>query len=439
MFGENVKLKVRQLLKQEMVYSSFYSAIATLIKIGTAFFLSKIVAVYVGPKGLGLIGQLTNFVTVTLVFAGGGFTNGIVKYIAQYKQFAQTKLGQLISTCFTVSVYSGLVIGAILFATSFFLSGLILGSDQYGSVFRVFGATVVFYSLNNFFLSLANGYKDYKRYNFINSLGSVIGLALSFLLMRIWGINGALLATVTNQSVIFFINYFFVIRKAEWFDLQFLRLKISTTEIRALSRYLLMAVVAAVCAPIAQMCVRWQISRDFSLSHAGIWEAVNRISNLYLMFITISLTTYYLPKLSETAEPRALKQEIVKVYKFIMPLVIICSASIYLCRHLIIRILFTDEFGEAESLFAFQNLGDVLKISSWLLAFLLVAKGKHKLYIFSEVFFNLTFVLLSILCLRYGGFRYVSLAYTINYLLYGIYMFLVVKFFILKAPLAGQS
>lgn len=429
--GFNLISRLKEFLKQELVYSSFYSAIATFIRIGTAFLMSKIVAIYVGPRGLGLMGQLSNFVTVTLVFAGGGFSNGIVKYIAQYRINERENLKKLISTCFSICIGCGLLVGSILFLFAIQFSNLILGDTQYSSIFQIFGCTVVFYSLNTLFLSLANGHKDYKLYNFINGLGSIIGLGISYILIRLMGVMGALAATVVNQSVIFVFNFYFI-RKAIWFQRSYFQLQVQKREFRSLIKYLLMAIVSSVCTPITQMIIRKYVSNHFSLEEAGIWEAINRISSLYLMFFTTSLITYYLPKLSEIVIVSELKEEIKRVYKIIMPIVIVCSLTIFLSRSLIIKILFTSDFMQAEPLFGFQMIGDVIKITSWLLSILLVAKGKYSIYIISEILFNASFVVFSIWAMKIGGFKMITLGYAINYMLYGLYIFFITRKYILK-------
>jgi len=47
--------------------TSFFVAISTGIKIITLFIISKMIAIYVGPAGLAIIGQLQNFVSIVLL------------------------------------------------------------------------------------------------------------------------------------------------------------------------------------------------------------------------------------------------------------------------------------------------------------------------------------------------------------------------------------
>ena len=107
------------------------------------------------------------------------------------------------------------------------------------------------------------------------------------------------------------------------------------------------------------------------MTEAGWWEAMNRISNVYLMVITTSFSIYYLPRLSEIKEISELRYEIFKCYKVIIPILLSGLTLVYLLRHFVVMILFSPDFYPMESLFIWQLLGDFFKISSWLLAFLI--------------------------------------------------------------------
>ena len=68
----------------DLFKTSFWNGIATIIKIGTGLIINKIVAVYLGPAGVALIGQFANFTGMSNSIAGMGIGTGITKYIAEY-------------------------------------------------------------------------------------------------------------------------------------------------------------------------------------------------------------------------------------------------------------------------------------------------------------------------------------------------------------------
>ncbi|MCV5682737.1 O-antigen flippase, partial [Escherichia coli] len=70
-----------------------------------------------------------------------------------------------------------------------------------------------------------------------------------------------------------------------------------------------------------------------------------------------------------------LRKEILQGYKILLPIVIVCGLIIYLLRDFIIYLLFSDSFTPMKPLFTWQIIGDVFKIASWLLAYVMLAKA----------------------------------------------------------------
>ena len=75
-----------------------------------------------------------------------------------------------------------------------------------------------------------------------------------------------------------------------------------------------------------------------------------------------------------------------------------------------------------KELFLWQLLGDFFKIMSWILAFVMVVKSMTKKYIFTEIFFSISLVLLSYIYVIKYGVVGATVSYGINYFLYLIVM-----------------
>jgi len=110
-----------------------------------------------------------------------------------------------------------------------------------------------------------------------------------------------------------------------------------------------------------------------------------------------------------------------------MPLLVIISFTIYLLREFIVILLFSSDFQPMVNLFAWQLIGDTIKITSWLLGYVLLGKAMIKLIIFSELIFALTFYGLTILLSNMLGFEGVATAHALNYILYFIFVFIVLR------------
>ncbi len=417
-------LLIRKIGKADIVKVFSLTAISTLVRMLTGLISVKVVASIIGPLGVALLGQLNNFSSMVLTLSSGGINNGITKYIAEYKE-DNDKMTTFLSTALRITIICSLFTGLLIILFNSFLSRVIMLSPDYNYVFVIFGFTILFYALNMMLVSIINGLKEFRKYVKISIAGSIIGLFFTLVFVFTLGLPGALISAVTFQSVLFFVTLWMV-RKLPWFNWSFFREKLNIEVSKKYSRYTLMTIVTAATLPVSQILLRGYVISYISPIEAGWWEAMNRISGMYLMVITSSFSVYYLPRLSELSNNVELRHEIFKAYKVIIPMLIIGFTLIYVLRFFIIRVLFTPEFFPMEKLFIWQLLGDFFKILSWLLAFLMVAKSMTKAFVSTEIIFALTFVGMGFLFMHWNAVIGITQAYFINsvfYLLYMIFLF----------------
>ena len=104
-----------------------------------------------------------------------------------------------------------------------------------------------------------------------------------------------------------------------------------------------------------------------------------------MQFITASFTVYLLPTLTRLTEKRAVAREIARALRFVLPAVAAVSLTLWLLRDVAIRILFSAEFSAMSSLFAWQLVGDVLKVGAYVFGYLMVARAALRVYLLAEI------------------------------------------------------
>jgi len=385
----------------------------------------KVVSVLIGASGIALLGQLNSFSSIVMNLATGGINSGVTKYVAEDKEDSQ-KIRQYLSTAVKITLFCSFLVGLFLIIFNGFLSAIIMKSIEYRYVFIILGVTIFLYAINNLLFSIINGFKKFRLYVKISIANSIIGLVFTLSLVYFFGLKGAVIGAVTFQSIMLPVSLWMA-RKEIWMSIQFFKSKFSWMITKKYSHYTLMVFVTMATVPMAQLILRGYVITHISAVDAGWWEAMNRISNMYLMVITSSFGVYYLPRLSELKENFELRHEIYKTYKIILPILCAGFAVIYLLRLLIIKILFTPEFYPMQQLFIWQLAGDLFKIASWLVAYLMVAKSMTKTYIITEILTSVLFVGLSFLLIRFNGVVGITQAYMMNYFIYAIIMFVIFR------------
>ncbi len=403
-----------------LIKTSVLTAISTIIKVVVGFIINKIISIYIGPTGLAMIGQLQNFLNTLLTFSNGAITQGVVKYTAEYQDIELKS--KIFSTSVMISLICSSIISILLFLFNDYFAVLILKDIKYSSVFIVLAFTIFLFALNIILISILNGQKEIKKFILVSISSSIFSLIFtSFLIIKL-NLIGALYALVANQSVIFFVTLIFVI-KSRWFKFEYFSKGIDRDSLIKLGKFSLMAITSALMVPVSELIIRDYIGENLGWDSAGYWQGIMYISKMYLLVITTSLGIYYLPKLSEISNKEKLKKEILYGYKIIMPIVIVMALGIFLLKDLVIEIAFSEKFIEMRELFKWQLIGDIIKIASWLLAYLMLAKAMIKIFIISEVIFTISWVTFAILGVKYFGLIGVTYAFSLNYFIYLIFIF----------------
>lgn len=404
---------------------SSMTSVSTAVRMLTAFISTKVAAILIGPPGVALVGQLQNFSTIVMAIATGGINLGVTKYVAEYKNSKQ-KVRLFISTALRINLVLSAMVGILMIVFSSFLSYKLFHTYEYQLVLIIFGFTIILYALNTLLISILNGFKEFKKFVIINIAASLTGLVFSVSLIFLLGILGALISVVTYQSIVVVVTII-MLTKTEWFNLNYFNFGFSKFALKKYLGYTLMVLVSSFSLPIASIIIRNYITTNLSMNDAGIWEGVNQVSAIVLMFINSTLLTYYIPRLSEINDKKLLQKEIKTTAQILVPIVFILCLFIFISKEFIILVLFSSAFLKMKELFLFQIIGLFFKIISLLVANLMHAKAKTFTFIISEITFSGLYVVLSIFFINFYGLVGVSIAYFLNYFIYLFTMILIFK------------
>lgn len=406
--------------------TSVLNGVAVLIKTITMFVLNKILAVYLGPTGYAAIGQFQNFIQMVTTFAGSAINTAVVKYTAEYHE-DETKQRAVWKTAGSIVFLFSLLFAILILIFQKQLALYIFQSLKFQTIFIWFAIFLIFFNFNTLFLAILNGKKEILKLVLANIAGSLFALMITGILAIKLQLYGALIALSIYQSIAFIVTLI-LCHRADWFEFSSLLGKIDLGITKKFASFILMALVSAICVPLSQMLIRAYLTQEFSLAYAGYWEAMIRLSTLYLLLVTTTLGVYYLPRLSELNAIDEIKKEVYLGYKFIFPLAVLGGICVFILRDWIINLLFSPSFAPMQDLFLWQMMGDALKIGSWILAYLMLSKAMTKLYICTEIIFTVSLIALTYICTQVFGFEGVSIAHLINYGLYWI----VISLFIFK-------
>jgi len=390
---------------------------SVLVRIIAGVFTSKAIAVFIGPEGMALIGNLRNFATSVQSFATLGVYNGVVKYIDEVKN-KTTELSKLISTVYYLGFGATTLICFLVYYNAEYISSLVfLSYNNYTYIFKILALAIPFYSLNMLTFSIMNGYSKYRMLLLINIIGQVLGLLVTLILIWQNNLDGALISVVISPSLIFLITFVGISNQKNLVSL-IKADNLSFKFIKRLASFSMMALISSIALPLIMIQIRNHIADTIGMQEAGFWEGMNRISSYYLMFVSSLMTLYILPRLSEIEGIKEFRKEIFSFYKTIIPVFGMGLLAIYLLRPYIIKIVFSSEFEPMQELFLWQLIGDFVKVLSIAIAYQFIAKRMYWHFIITEVFLVVMLYTTSIYFIDSHGTKGATIAHFVSYFMY---------------------
>ncbi|AWH89664.1 O-antigen translocase [Limnobaculum parvum] len=401
---------------------TFFSGCYTLLKMAAGFIVSKVIAIYAGPSGMAMLGQLQSIIVIIngLVTAPAG--NGLVRYTAENHNQSIVSCIPWWRACLCISCALMLCIIPLVIFCADTISYYVFSTNKYAWLI-ILGCVVLPFSLANTIISsVLNGKEKYKEFISLGMFSVIISTTLIIILIINYGLTGGLIAIVLGSALSGLVMLIYAMTTS-WFKIKYWIGKTDKESLKGIFGYTIMALTTAVTAPIALILVRNIIVEESGWNQAGQWQSVWKISEVYLSVITIALSTYVIPKLSLLKNPIVIKKEVAVLMKNILPIVVLMAAGIYFMRDICITLLFTEEFRAARELFLYQLIGDVIKVAAFIYAYPILTQGKTKIYIISEVLFSFGFVILSLIFVKLYGAQGANIGYMINYILYFIFAF----------------
>ena len=397
------------------IRTSLYSGVSTAISILVRLISNKIIAVYLGTNGIFLLGQLKDFLRLSNVFSGFGIENGIIKYTSEFQK-SEGELRKILSTSFKVHIFFSLIFCILILIFRNTIAEYLLVDFDSTFYFLILSISVISFSIHTLLMSIINGIKKIKLYVTINVVSVVISAILMITLVLKYAIIGALYALIINQIITLLVTLFlFYIYKPFNFSLLFSNFNIEY--FKKLSSFSIMAITGPTCLIISTFIVRYYLSDKFDTNFAGSWEAMWRISAIYLLFLISTFKFYLIPTFSKLNSEN-LKKEVFKIWKVVIPIIIVITAGVYLLRDIIITVLLSNEFFLINEIIFLHLLGDIIKINCWVLGNILISKADTKAFVFFQIEWSVIFVILSYFLINAYGFWGVSLAYFITYVIH---------------------
>lgn len=408
-----------------LLSTTLWSGLATALRLASGLVVAKMVAIAGGPAALAVFGQFQNFLILMAGISGALFQSGIVKYVAEYRD-NKDELAGMLATAIKLSALVAFTGSITLLMFHHAIADLVLHQSGWSTLFLVTGTVLPLLVTNGVALALLNGMGQIRHFLMLNALTSFINM-LAVVVFSLWhGVEGALYGLLVGPILSGVVSVAYAVRLHGQVLTTARHKDIDRTWIKRLGQFAIMALTSLLTSALLPMGIRDELASQIGWQEAGYWQAVWQVSGAYLGVITAGFSVYYLPKLSRLSEQEEIRLEMLVFYKTAMPIVLLMGGMVYLLREPLLLLLYSEKFLPAAPLFAWQITGDMLKISSWVLSYMLLAKKMTAWYIGSELsFVGLMYVANLVLIPKIGILSPV-MVYAGMYAAYAVFIYILV-------------
>ena len=389
-----------------------FSAVALAVKFLVGFVLTKLFALFLGPSGLALLGNLKNFTQLLHSYGTLGMQSGIIRFASEWKSQPK-KIANLVGTLNIIFTISALIGGSFIFFFSSALSLTIFQNTSFDYIFKIIAVILPLQGFHLMYYSILQGLGNYKRVVWQAVLMDLIKVALTSILVLKYDLVGALIAMVVAP-----VFYFLLSVWNTAITLKIFRYNWSKAVAKNLALYAMMSLFSSIAIPIVYIVIRNKITTDLGVDNAGYWEAANQFSFFYFMVLNSIIMMYVLPKISENQKVSFFRKQASEYFLRLIPVFVVGLVLLFLFRDIAIWILFDDSFRPVSELMLWQLLGDVFRAASLVLVAYIHAHRLITHYITIDLVLSFSLILFSFFFIEQFGLIGAVKAHFVSYLIY---------------------
>ncbi len=392
-----------------------------------AIIRSKVVAVLLGPAGMGIAGLLTSTTGLVSMLTNFGLGTSAIKDIA-----AANSTGNRLRIAKIVAVFRRLVwatglLGAIVtLVLSPWLSQLTFGNKDYTLAFVWLSITLLFKQLTSGQNVLLQGMRKLQYLAKANMLGAVAGLVVSVPMYYYWRLEGIVPALLITAVFTLAIAWYYA-RKVT-IPTTSITLQDTVIEGKEMLKMGFMLSMSGLITMGASYLIRIYISNTGGLDDVGLYTAGFAIIGTYVGLVFSAMGTDFYPRLSGVAHNNAKATTLINQQAEVGLLILAPILTVFLIFiNWIVILLYSTKFTPINGMVHWAALGMYFKVVSWAIAFILLAKGVSKLFFWNELIFNIYTLGLNILGYYWKGLDGLGISFMVSYLLYLVQVYFLAK------------
>lgn len=377
----------------------------------------KVLAILLGPTGVGLLGIYNSLLGVVGTAAGLGMGSSGVRQIASVKGEEQ-ELSRVRRVLLAAHLVQGVLAMLGVWLLRAPISEWLFGDRSYATEVGLIGLAILLTMLGTAQTALLQGMRRIGDLGRVTVLSALVGTVAGLTAVWLYGEAGLVWFIVVQPLATMVIAMRYIRRLpkptaarpsvAEIWDVWKPMVKLGAA-----------FMLGGLATAATLLLVRGRITQELGLEAAGQFAAAWGITMTYVGFLLGAMAADYYPRLTEVINDRAAATRLMNDQAQLG--LAIGGPVLLLLIGLapwVVTLLYSAEFSPAAELLQWQTVGNVFKLASWALAFSIVAAARSKTFFLMELSFNIVFLTVIYFLLPVLGLQVTAIAFLVGYVVY---------------------
>lgn len=427
MAGDTIERESGESRYGEILKSTSVIGASSVISIALSIVRLKILAILLGPAGIGLFGLYNVITDLTANLVGLGVQSSGVRQVAMATANGEEiRTARIARILILLSLGLGTLGALVLLVLAGPISNLTFGTEARASAVMLLGVAVLLRVLAGAPTAIIQGNRR---------IGDLARMTIA----------GALLNTVTAVPLIYFFGEAGVVPSliavaltswiaAHWYcrKLALPRVGLTLPQFTAETRQLLKLgfafMTSGLLAAGAAFMIRILVVQHDGVAAAGNYQAAWSLGGIYVGFILQAMGTDFYPRLSAVSTDDAACNRAVNEQARVS--ILLAGPGLLATLALspwVMAVFYSTQFADAVPLLRWFCLGMLLRVIAWPMGFIVLAKGAQKVFFWTEIAATIVHIGLAWLLLETIGLAGAGIAFAGLYIWHGLLIYVLVN------------
>jgi len=402
----------RGLIKSMLVIGS-----AQVVNILISIVRMKVLAVLLGPSGVGLLSIYNSLLGMVKQTAGLGMGSSGVREIASSRGDEAT-LSRARRVLFAAHLLQGTLAMIAVWLLRERIAIWLFGDTLRATEVGLIGIAILLGLLAASQTALLQGLRKIGDLGRVTVLGAFVGTLAGLAAVWLQGESGLIWFILVQPLAVVLIALHYTRRLPKP-----IAARLSLVETwdvwKPMAKLGAAFMLGGLATAATLLLVRGRISQELGLDAAGYFAAAWGITMTYVGFLLGAMGADYYPRLTEVIHD---KIAAVRLMNDQAQLGLAIGGPVLLLliglAPWVITLLYSSAFEPTVTLLQWQMVGNVFKLASWAMSFSIVAAARGKTFFLMELSFNIVFLSMVFVFLPHVGLEVTAYAFVLGYLVY---------------------